>query len=423
MTLPGGAADKSGNRYEGLWTAYCMTEVMAEQASTIRLEPPGSAGEGVEFFLEKNGIREFHQVKRQHSGLGHWSLAVLKQEQVLSHFWNKLTATADHCVFVSAYAAHELATLSQRARDAQSFQEFEAEFIQFKGAAADFVKLRGYWQNCSSTEAYEALQRVHVRTSDEVTLRSQVEYRLATLVEGDASTALAALTQFALEQLHQELRAIDLWQYLEAKEGLHRRCWNNDPHILASVDTANARYLNPIHQDAIAGAVIPRKEVADAMNTLSVPSGKSNVLFTGNAGTGKSGVGLQVVEAVRKIGWPVLAFRIDRLATMLSPKDVGRQLDLPESPVTVLANIAQRQDCLLLIDQLDAVSKVSGRNPQYFNCVGEMINQAKAHPKMRLALLCRKFDIENDERLRPLIGQNGIAVENSCWLSISGSGP
>lgn len=147
------------------------------------------------------------------------------------------------------------------------------------------------------------------------------------------------------------------------------------------------------------------------MNTLSVPSGKSNVLFTGNAGTGKSGVGLQVVEAVRKIGWPVLAFRIDRLATMLSPKDVGRQLDLPESPVTVLANIAQRQDCLLLIDQLDAVSKVSGRNPQYFNCVGEMINQAKAHPKMRLALLCRKFDIENDERLRPLIGQNGIAVK------------
>lgn len=53
MPLPGGDADKLGNRYEGRWTIACMIEVMDEEADSIRLEPPGFEGEGVEFWLRK----------------------------------------------------------------------------------------------------------------------------------------------------------------------------------------------------------------------------------------------------------------------------------------------------------------------------------------------------------------------------------
>lgn len=49
MLLPGGAADKFGNRYEGLWTVACMLDVIDELSDSIRLEPPGPEGEGVEF--------------------------------------------------------------------------------------------------------------------------------------------------------------------------------------------------------------------------------------------------------------------------------------------------------------------------------------------------------------------------------------
>jgi len=49
MPLAGGAADKFGNRYEGRWTVWCMLDVMAERADSIRLEPPGPEGDGVEF--------------------------------------------------------------------------------------------------------------------------------------------------------------------------------------------------------------------------------------------------------------------------------------------------------------------------------------------------------------------------------------
>jgi len=70
MPLPGGAAEKFGNRYEGRWTVACLLDVMDERADSVRLEPPGLEGQGVEFWITKRGIREYHQVKRQH----YWAL-------------------------------------------------------------------------------------------------------------------------------------------------------------------------------------------------------------------------------------------------------------------------------------------------------------------------------------------------------------
>ena len=77
MPLPGGAAEKFGNRYEGRWTVACLLDVMDERADSIWLEPPEPEGQGFEFWFTKQGIREYHQVKRQHS-TGHWTHAQSK---------------------------------------------------------------------------------------------------------------------------------------------------------------------------------------------------------------------------------------------------------------------------------------------------------------------------------------------------------
>ena len=67
MPLPGGPADKFGNSYEGLWTVNSMVEIMSGHALSIRIEPLGPEGEGMEFWLqERVDKREYHQVKRQY---------------------------------------------------------------------------------------------------------------------------------------------------------------------------------------------------------------------------------------------------------------------------------------------------------------------------------------------------------------------
>ena len=91
MPLPGGAAEKYGNRYEGRWTVACMLDVMDEKADSIRLEPPDLEGQGFEFRTTRQGIQEYHQVKRQRS-VGNWTLNALKKEGVLTNFAAKLHA-------------------------------------------------------------------------------------------------------------------------------------------------------------------------------------------------------------------------------------------------------------------------------------------------------------------------------------------
>lgn len=413
MPLSGGATDKFGNRYEGRWTVACFIEVMDERADCIRLEPPGEEGKGVEFWLAKGDCREYHQVKRQQSATGRWTLADLGKKEISSNFWQKLKIPTASCIFISSHAAFQLDELADRAKRAVSWQEFNQEFLNAGQSKAseqlnNFQQLRRDWNNCSEIEAYEALQRISVRTIDEETLRTIVESHLFTLVDGKPETVADVLAQFALDKVHHELTAQDIWHHLETR-GYRRRQWGKDSHVLATVADANRLYLSLHHKAEIASQVIPRDEAQIVLQQLTSPDSKRGLLLVGEAGVGKSGVMLQVLEALHKQGVPTLAFRIDGLAPTLLPSDVGQQLGLPGSPANVLAAIAQKRDCVLIIDQLDAVSLASGRNPQFFDCVAEVINQAQAHPRMRLLLACRKFDLDNDHRLRRLTGENGIA--------------
>lgn len=411
MPLPGGPSDKLGNHFEAYWTVACMVDVMDEKAQAIRIEVPGTEGEKAEFRLTREYTSEYHQVKRQNGSDGKWSLADLASMGVLSAFWHKLhTNDTARCIFVSMDRAPELEELADRARRAISWEEYEQEFLKAKMYTGAFSELCRSWGNCSGTEAYATLQRIYGEGLREDTLRSVILSRLAPLVEGVPSTILADLIELASESIHQILTAHEIWRYLE-KHGYRRREWWNDPHWLAVVHTTNGRYLSQLKKTMIAHAEIPRDEVRQIGDILTGSDQKRSVLLTGEAGIGKSHILFQVIQAIQTHGWPWVAFRVDRLQPTTLCDEVGVQLGLPASPAQVLANIARGKECLLVIDQLDAVSQASGRNPEFFECIDEIIDQAEAHPNMHLLLACRKFDLDNDPRLRRLTDpKDGIAV-------------
>ena len=212
----------------------------------------------------------------------------------------------------------------------------------------------------------------------------------------------------ASDAVHLELTAHDIWHHLESR-GFRRRHWDKDPHTLNAVDEANERYLSFLRDQAISRAVLPRVETHTVHARLKESGGKDGVLLTGEAGVGKSGVMLQVVEELIGAGTPVVAFRADRLEPTQLPSKVGEQIGLPGSPANVLAAVAQGGHCVLVIDQLDALSLASGRNTDLFDCVHEIVRQTQAHPNMRILLACRKFDLGNDYRLRRLTDSDGVA--------------
>ncbi len=407
MPLPGGAADKFGNRYEGRWTVACLLDVMDERSDSVRLEPPGLEGQGAEFWITKQGIREYHQVKRQHSN-GHWTLHTLATEGVLTNFITRLQNPSVRCVFVSGNSAGQLDELSDRARRAASWEEYYEAFLNGDQWKKSFGRVQHSAPGLQEQEVYERLKRVHTRTIDESSLLTTIESRVTTLVNGSAATIIDVLAEMVSERVHHELTVHDVWKHLESR-GFSRRQWDQDPHVLSAIEEVNQRYLSLLRDQAIGRSVLPRQEVQSVQGRLKESTGKTGVLLTGEAGIGKSGVMLQVVEELLDAGIPVVAFRADRLEPTQLPDRVGDQIGLPGSPANVLASVAQGRHCVLVIDQVDALSLASGRNTDLFDCIYEILRQAQAHPNMRILLACRKFDLDNDHRLRGLTESDGIA--------------
>src|SRR5436190_1573191 len=116
MGLPGGAADKAGNRYEDWWTALRVADLLRGRASRIRLEPPGKAGVGIEFEIEGPAGIWCEQVKDVPSK-GSWTLAAVGKilKAVSGHL-----AAGKKVRLVLSTGAPELHSLAERARVAET---------------------------------------------------------------------------------------------------------------------------------------------------------------------------------------------------------------------------------------------------------------------------------------------------------------
>ncbi|TBO58139.1 hypothetical protein EYS09_18975 [Streptomyces kasugaensis] len=123
---------------------------------------------------------------------------------------------------------------------------------------------------------------------------------------------------------------------------------------------------------------------------------------------GKSTVAGDVITMAEDQGWPVLPFRMDEVeADDRTAEAVGRRLGLLSSPATLIARVADGAPALLVVDQLDAASSYSGRIPDVFEAVDDMLEALTASPNIKVVLIARTVDVEKDPRLTSLAGQEG----------------
>jgi hypothetical protein len=404
MPLPGGAADKDGNRFERLWSVLMLSDLLREGGGGIRFEVPGPEGEGFEFRVERSGGVEWHQVKRQRAK-GDWSVAALAGAGVFRPWWPKLRA-GERCVFVSGTSATGFAELVDRASKAVSYQEFSRKFLTGK-ASEDFHYLRTEWGESSGKDAFEALRLVRVEIIGESQLKARVVDRLESLVEGDPKVVFPVLDLLVSESTHRYLSGENVWEHLEVLQFVPR-CLSRNAEVgrklTETVEVLRARQ----EPHYIGGRDLPRAQADQAFDYLI--EGR-RVLVAGAAGAGKSVVVLQVIDRAVERGWPVLALSADdAVASSPSPRGWGEALGLPGSPATVLAGVVGAGTGLLVIDQLDAVGSVSGRHPERRDLIAALLQQAVHHPGVRVLVACRRFDLDHDRVLRGIAADEGTAT-------------
>lgn len=183
----------------------------------------------------------------------------------------------------------------------------------------------------------------------------------------------------------------------------------------ALVDNVTNRYVKGIKRQLINESLIARSESEKLLSKLTGAETSMDCVVTGTAGSGKTTCILECIDALRQNHATVLAFRLDRVRPVSSTKKLGEDLGLEVSPVLVLKAAAEIEssEAVLIIDQLDAVSATSGRSSVFFDVVEDLLEEAQSSRdtvKFHIVVVCRKFDWENDHRLRRPLADNHVEI-------------
>ena len=227
----------------------------------------------------------------------------------------------------------------------------------------------------------------------------------------EPQTVRLLLQEFAWSRLGQVVTSNDVVAELE-RHALARQPLAASTQVPAHIADRNDAYLSRIRRALVNGAHIPREQARHIADDLL--TGDQSLLLAGAAGEGKSCIVAQVLELLSERQIPHIVLSMEELDGIISSAELGDHLGLPASPAIVLGQMSVGGRAVLCIDQLDALSSVSGRNVQQRQVLEELncgssspaapsIQQASRYPELRLLLACRSFDLEHDDALLGLV--------------------
>jgi len=402
--MPGGAADKMGNRYEGIWAVrhalYCMQS--DTRAMTLEELDPELA-KGSEFTFVEGAAVQVHQVKRQHSTNPEWTIPVLASRGVFKAAAHHVAAGRGF-YFISMTSCGPLVELSDRARSAPDLAAFNQALATSKDLRNAFGDLAAATVLGSEKNAYETLRGMFFEVHQERITRKDNALIAELMLTGATGHLMAlALGDVLDSNMGHSVNGEDLLTAL-APHGISRRPAGARASVQTQVADATARWRRTVQRELLNPPIL-RDESTELVESMK--NGRLSLLV-GTAGDGKSAVLEQTASALEAAGGTVLAFRLDRLGAFATTAELGDELGLDMSPVAALSLVAGSGHGYLLVDQLDAVSLASGRMPESFDAVADLVDEALLVHNVSVVLACRGFDLDNDHRIAALTSQQPV---------------
>lgn len=392
----GGISDKLGNQYERLWAVKEFMRVLKGTCVAITYEGLDESFTGFEYCVESSDHTEWVQSKIN-APSGNWTIGALKTKGILSAFIKKLSDPNTMCSLVSQDGSKMLREAANDARLSKTLEGYMGAISKDRKTVLEAFRSPEDQEDVE-LKAFDRLTRCHFKTMPTNDVKEFVDVLASTLFR-DPQSATELISEYLEENLNRRITTevarewVREHPHLDLKAGL-------DHTAFEKIGAANHRYLNSYSQFHVHGAVIERSEVADIMAQLD--AGDDIILLTGGAGSGKSGVVHQLIEQLNAENTCTLALRVDHLLEKSTAAEFGAAIGVDESPALMVSGVANDEHGVLIVDQIDAVSEVSGRSGATKDAVLTLLREARILGNVRCIIVCRQHDLEGDPQFREL---------------------
>ena len=409
---PGGESDKLGNKFELAWAIrHALSCVLNDRCALIVEDNDTEVGRGSEFTYNTGHFIEVHQVKRQNGNSNGWTVRELADRKIFEVAARHVVA-GRHYRFVSLTPCRPLQELSERARQSEDLADFINHWLT-GDLSAVFDQVSAVEVLASPQAAWDTLRGMWFSVIDECELiRTNSMLAECNFSGADGRLVSLAIGDVLLDNLGKRLTRTELLDLLAERD--------IKPRFREAYQTAHEQVraiTNSWRHSVQRGLLQPPIERSEANQLVQEINSGQIGLLTGTAGGGKSSVLEQAVVLLESTGAEVLALRLDRFDHFASTVDLGHQLGIETSPAVALAMASHDRTAYLVIDQLDAVSLASGRLPERFDVVMDLIGEALSMDGMRVVLACRQFDIDNDHRIRALASRADVTTVEVSLLA------
>lgn len=403
MSLRGGSADKAGNVYEDYVAILEICYMLKFQPdSYIYFEKPDEIDEGFEFEIGNNNNINYYQVKRESKK---WTISRLSE--ILNNFYQKLDSNVNYKCLLFTTSNTDLDELTHRAEKAIDFKTFSS-IINSKTYDPLFSSLCETWElnptlDNDREKAFNYLKRIDIHIIGEATLKLNVNMHLASLFEEEPDIVRPYIFEKAITSYNKKYTTKQLYEDL-GSQFTFLECYKNNS-LLSTIEDVNSVFEEKMTKNHFFSQHrIKRNVVFESFNSFIEDDKLKGLFLTGEAGIGKSGSLIDIIDKLKEDNVAYLSISVDTLNATNNPNDIGTQLlKINRSPEIVISNIAQGDKCVLIIDQLDAISTVSGRNTELWNAIRQLIIQGLNIPNLKIIISCRKFDLEKDHRINSFI--------------------
>ena len=163
------------------------------------------------------------------------------------------------------------------------------------------------------------------------------------------------------ENYNRKYTKLELIRYLIEIKGYTFNNLNLNTSLISKIEELNNNYINNVSVFYEKYKII-REETNNIFNTITNKNGKY-IFLLGSAGSGKSIILKEVAKKIKENGTVIIPIDVRLYDGFNSYEDLGECLyNNRISPIDALAELSCGKTALLIIDQLDSLSSVSGRS-------------------------------------------------------------